>query len=118
MASNAPNAVPHYDRDTKARAVAMVDAGKPATQVAKLLGVGERSLYSWTKRFREVTAKEHGQVADEQGRLALRAYELTHDGLDQLEEAGDDAKARALMTLNAIGGTNADKINQRLQARQ
>jgi transposase-like protein len=98
-----------YDTETKARALALLREGKPVYLVAREIGVGERTVCTWAKRFESaaLVAGERGLI-DEEYRIAGRAQELIHEALDQIEEQGDAAKY--LGALNAVRGTMVDKL--------
>ena len=103
-----------HPREIKAQALVLVDKGYSAQHAARELNIPERSVQRWTERFRALSDNEDDRLRQDHYRLAQRCVELTHDGLDGIEEDGDAKKH--LITLNAILGTNVDKILKRAPA--
>ncbi len=101
-----------YDVETKAKALALIEWGKPASHVAQEMGLNERTVQLWAKRFREITAKEEDdRLLAEHYRIAEHAFALTHDALDELDE--EPEKRKYLVPLNIVGNTHVDKILKR-----
>jgi transposase-like protein len=101
-----------YDIETKAKALALIEWGKPASHVAQQMGLNERTVQMWAKRFREISAKEEDdRLLAEHYRIAEHAFALTHDALDELDE--EPEKRKYLVPLNIVGGTHVDKILKR-----
>ena len=106
-------------RETKARALALLQAGMSTSQVVqKLQGlVSRRTVFRWAGRWREI---EDGDVEpllkDSNVLIATRADELLHDVLDILDDLdlstdlGKKTLLKYAMQLNAIKGTSVDKI--------
>ena len=101
-----------YDTETKAQALALIEWGKPASHVAQEMGLNERTVQMWAKRFREISAKEEDdRLLAEHYRIAEHAFALTHDALDELDE--EPEKRKYLVPLNIVGNTHVDKILKR-----
>ena len=98
-----------YTEDQKAGALALVRQGKSAEHAAAELGLPSRSVQRWGKRHRETSVEEDDPLLQSESfRLAMRAAELLHTALDQIEDEGNPAKYAAV--LNAIRGTSIDKL--------
>ncbi len=106
-----------YSVETKAQALALIEWGKPASHVAQVLGLNERTVQLWAKRFREISAKEeYDRLLAEHYRIAEHAFALTHDALDELDE--EPEKRKYLVPLNIVGNTHVDKIFKRQELRE
>ncbi len=105
-----------YSVETKAQALALIEWGKPASHVAQEMGLNERTVQLWARRFREISAKEEDdRLLAEHYRIAEHAFALTHDALDELDE--DPEKRKYLVPLNIVGNTHVDKILKRQEAK-
>ena len=105
-----------YSVETKAQALALIEWGKPASHVAQEMGLNERTVQMWAKRFREISAKEEDdRLLAEHYRIAEHAFALTHDALDELDE--EPEKRKYLVPLNIVGNTHVDKILKRQEAK-
>ncbi len=105
-----------YSVETKAQALALIEWGKPASHVAQEMGLNERTVQMWAKRFREISAKEEDdRLLAEHYRIADHAFALTHDALDELDE--EPEKRKYLVPLNIVGNTHVDKILKRQEAK-
>ena len=105
-----------YSVETKAQALALIEWGKPASHVAQEMGLNERTVQLWAKRFREISAKEEDdKLLAEHYRIAEHAFALTHDALDELDE--EPEKRKYLVPLNIVGNTHVDKILKRQEAK-
>jgi hypothetical protein len=106
-------------KETKARALALMQAGMSTSEVVqKLKGlVSRRTVFRWAGRWREI---DEGDVEpllkDSNVLIATRADELLHDWLDVLEnldldtEKGQKTLLKYAMQLNAVRGTAIDKL--------
>ena len=105
-----------YSIETKAQALALIEWDKPASHVAQEMGLNERTVQLWAKRFREISAKEEDdRLLAEHYRIAEHAFALTHDALDELDE--EPEKRKYLVPLNIVGNTHVDKILKRQEAK-
>ena len=75
-----------YDAEFKAEVLKMVASGKPVTEIAQALGIGENIIYRWKSKQRQVSSQRNaaGQSADvwqevDQLREKLRQTELERD---------------------------------------
>lgn len=98
-----------YTEDQKAGALALVRQGKSAEHAAAELRLPPRSVQRWVKRHRETSSEQDDPILQSESfRLAMRAAELLHTALDQIEDEGNPAKHMAV--LNAIRGTSIDNL--------
>ncbi len=105
-----------YDTETKAQALALLELGKPASQVAQEMSIPERTCQRWAMRWRQMAAEEGDKIlTDEDYRLAVRTSQLLHDALDQME--GKEDLWKYLVPLNIVRGTSIDKILKRKEAK-
>jgi len=80
------------------------------------MGLNERTVQLWAKRFREISAKEEDdRLLAEHYRIAEHAFALTHDALDELDE--EPEKRKYLVPLNIVGNTHVDKILKRQESK-
>ena len=94
-----------YDREMKARALALVASGGTAAGVGRELGISNSTVARWVQRYPGENENEQWQADNAAG--SARSTEPLMDGLDQSEERGEACKS--LIALNAIRGTAIDK---------
>ena len=94
-----------YDREMKARALALVASGGTAAGVGRELGISNSTVARWVQRYTGENDNEQWQA--DNAAVIARSTELLMDGLDQTEERGEAYKS--LIALNAIRGTAIDK---------
>ena len=99
-----------YSREIKAEALALVELGVPAKEVAQRLNIGcARTVQNWAQRVRQVsTEQEYPALMVEHYRLARRYQACQHDALDEIEEQGTASKH--LSQLIVGGGVSTDKV--------
>lgn len=116
-----------YSSDIKARALALLTAGEPASHVAATLRaedpastLSERTVQFWASRFRQIALNEDDKtLIDEDYRIALRYSELLHLAADYIgEDDTGERAAKALYGINAARGTSVDKILKRQELAQ
>ncbi len=60
-----------YTREFKAQAVELVEAGRPAQEVAEELGVAAVNLYKWVRLVKEDVANELRKLRRENAKLEM-----------------------------------------------
>ncbi|GLY70811.1 transposase [Amycolatopsis taiwanensis] len=93
-----------YPGEFRARAVALVRAGKPARQVAHELGISESCLHNWLKQDRidrgerpGLSSREHAELAAAKRRIRQLETELEvlREASKIYEELKGDPKGRS-----------------------
>ena len=106
-----------YPLELRTQAIALYRQCLNASQVARELGLEERTVSNWCRRFRELsTEQEDAKLLDDDYRLASDSGDLLHDALDHIKEAGPEMAVKFIMPLNAVRGTSIDKILERRKA--
>lgn len=105
-----------YDRETKAEALALVEAGVTAKGAALRLNLPVRTVQDWASHSRQVAREEeHPAVIDEWYRLTRRTQSKLHDGLDSIED--DQTALKHLSQLTILAGVGTDKVLRDREAR-
>ncbi len=93
-----------YDTDFKAEVLKLVASGKPVTEIAQSLGVGENIIYRWKSKQRQMLSGQLkvGQLTDvwqevDQLREKLRQTELERDILDQQTMSASGPYSRVIV---------------------
>lgn len=95
-----------YPLDVKARAIAMFSAGYGLDTVAHELGGPSRTtLHEW-----RTEANVSGLIREQSEELAIRYGRLLHKTADHLDTLPGDQLAKHLIAMNAVRGTNQDKL--------
>ena len=78
----------NYDESFKQNAVSLVEAGTPASQVARDLGISAHLVYAWRRQY-GTQPSAHGNASDNQDELTQlrKRLERSEAELDILKKA-------------------------------